>query len=122
MNLDEFIAQHGIKLSVEAAGSNPYGGRWMPGTRHFKCQLRSKHRRSMTVTYSMGPGLFEQSRHRQPTLNEVVETLIDDAALMLSGECEDMGVPIEPVRRQTEKFENLIGGSDALEAALEVER
>lgn len=66
----------GIKMSVERADSNPH----MPDSRdhimdHWKCTLQWRRKR-LTVVFSQG----EAFGGKEPDINSVLKTLIDDAA------------------------------------------
>ncbi len=77
MKTQQFIAKHGVTMSVEETGHNPNMIGRADLMTHWRCVLRSTNqpRKSMLVIFSMGSGYHG----KPPTAVNVLDCLASDA-------------------------------------------
>lgn len=76
MTVTEFVARHGVKMSVHRAVSNPHmqDDAWTLGATHWKVGLTKANRR-MILYWSQGSAI----RH-EPKIADVLDALASDAS------------------------------------------
>lgn len=139
-SLASFIDRMGLTFDYEEVGEADRPGdpgRWMAGSRHYRCTIErdpeqseeKTARHSMRVYYSMGPGLTGE-----PELEDVLDCLAGDiASVQNAGDkwdwMEEMGMvhregeeAWNTIRRQEKELARMLGPSHLRTLLYDVER
>lgn len=80
-SIHDFVRKHGISISCTRTDKNPHmhaDDKWQAD--HWKCSLKRKGGKRMTVHFSMGTG----HGGKQPTAEEVLSAIASDASSVVN--------------------------------------